>query len=220
MPETTNTAGDIRHPWFARVYPRVAAGMEAKGGSEHRDELLAGLAGRVVEIGAGHGLNFAHYPPTVTEVVAVEPEPSLRTLAEEAAADAPIPVHVMPGTAEHLPLDAGSCDAAVFSLVLCSIGDVGGAMAEAHRVLRAGGELRFYEHVRADTPGLARVQRVVDVVWPHLAGGCHTSRDTVAAIVEAGFDITVCRRFLFKPCALDLPVAPHVIGAAVLPAPG
>ena len=218
MSETTSTVGDICHPWFARVHPRVAAGMEAKGGSEHRDELLAGLAGRVVEIGAGHGVNFAHYPSAVTEVVAIEPEPRLRALAEEAAADALIPVHVMPGTAEQLPLEDGSCDAAVFSLVLCSVGDVGGAVAEARRVLRAGGELRFYEHVSADTPGLARVQRAVDVVWPHLAGGCHTSRDSVAAIVEAGFEITACRRFLFKPCLFDFAVAPHVIGTAMLSA--
>lgn len=93
-------------------------------------------------------------------------------------------------------------------------------MAEAHRALRAGGELRFYKHVRADTPGLASVQRTVDVVWPYLAGRCHTRRDTVAAIVGAGFEITACRRFLFKPCAFDLPVAPHVIGTAVLPAAG
>lgn len=218
MSETAGTVGDIRHPWFSRVYPRIAAGMEAKGGSEHRDELLSGLTGRVVEIGAGHGVNFAHYPSSVTEVVAIEPEPRLRALAEEAAADVSIPVHVMPGTAEHLPLEDGSCDAVVFSLVLCSIGDVGAALAEARRVLRAGGELRFYEHVCADTPGLARVQRAVDVVWPHLAGGCHTNRDTVAGIVAAGFEITACRRFLFKPCVFDFAVAPHVIGTAMLPA--
>jgi len=208
---------EVRHPIFARLYARFSADEEAKGGAELRDELLAGLAGRVVEVGAGHGLNFAHYPTAVTEVVAIEPEPHLRELASEAAARAPVPVTVVDGVADSLPLPDDSCDAAVCSLVLCSVADRDAALAEVRRVLRPGGELRFYEHVLADTPGLARVQRVLNVVHPFLAGGCHITRDTEAAIERAGFEIVRIRRFRFAPMLPSKHVSPKILGTARLP---
>ncbi|MGH9184032.1 MAG: class I SAM-dependent methyltransferase [Acidimicrobiales bacterium] len=185
--------------------------------AEHRRELLAGLAGRVVEVGAGNGMNFTHYPATVTEVVAVEPEPYLRARAEEAARAAPVPVTVVEGTAERLPADDAVFDAGVASLVLCSVPDQGPALAELARVIRPGGQLRFYEHVVADTPGLARAQRAADRVWPRVAGGCHTSRDTSAAIGAAGFELQACRRLSFRPCPLAALTAPHVLGRARRP---
>lgn len=202
------------HPLFARVYACLSRAEDRAGVGEHRRELLAGLAGRVVEVGAGNGRNFAHYPAGVTEVVAVEPEPHLLRLALGAAAGAPVPVRVMTGIAEELPLPDGSVDAAVVSLVLCSVDDQSTALAEIRRVLRPGGELRFYEHVAAERPPLRRAQRVLDRVWPHLAGGCHTARDTVAAIESAGFTVERCRRFDFRPCPLAAPAAPHVLGRA------
>ena len=192
--------------------------MEGTEQVEHRRELLAGLAGRVVEVGAGNGLNLRHYPASVSEVVAVEPEPYLRARLREAAARAPAPVRVVDGLAEALPLDDASMDAGVVSLVLCSVPDQGRALAEIMRVVRAGGELRFYEHVGARDPRLARVQRAADVIWPHLGGGCHPTRETVAAIEDAGFAIERCRRFSFRPCLLTAPVAPHVLGIARRPA--
>ena len=204
----------VRHPIFARVYARISASAEAKGAADHRREMLAGLAGRVVEVGAGNGLNFAHYPATVTEVVAVEPEPHLRNLAQAAGSEVAVPITVVDGTADALPLEDGSCDAAVCSLVLCSVHDQQAALAEVRRVLRPGGELRFYEHVLADTPGLARVQRVVDVVHPFVSGGCHVTRDTEAAIVDAGFEVTAIRRFRFAPEPLTKQAAPKILGAA------
>jgi len=207
----------VHHPIFARFYAKAAPGMERKGAGEHRDELLAGLAGRVVEVGAGNGLNFAHYPTGVTEVVAVEPEPHLRRLAEEAARTSPVPVRVVDGLAQSLPLADGALDAAVASLVLCSVPDQSDALAEIRRVLRPGGELRFYEHVRASTPKLARAQRIADVVWPWFGGGCHTSRETTAAVERAGFEILELRRFTFRPCAAAALVAPHVVGRARRP---
>ena len=103
----------VRHPVFARVYQRFAATAEKAGGAGHRDRLLAGLSGRVVEVGAGNGLNFSHYPATVTEVVAVEPEPFLRTKATEAAAHAGVRVTVVDGTADAIPLPDASVDAGV-----------------------------------------------------------------------------------------------------------
>lgn len=205
----------VSHPLFARFFARFAPAAECLGGAEHRDELLEGLRGKVIEVGAGSGLNFAHYPSSVTEVLAVEPEPYLRARATEAARQAPIPVRVVEGTAESLPVEDGSFDAAVASLVLCSVPDQAAALAECSRVLRPSGELRFYEHVLAEEPGLARLQRRVDLVWPHLGGGCHTSRDTLRAIEEAGFQVSSHRRFSFRPCVLAAPVSPHVIGRAI-----
>jgi SAM-dependent methyltransferase len=203
----------VRHPIFARLYARLSPGVERKGGAEHRAELLAGTAGRVLEVGAGNGLNFAHYPPTVTEVVAVEPEPYLRERAAEAAAGAPVPVRVVEGVADAVPAEDGSFDAAVASLVLCSVPDQAAALAEIRRVLRSGGELRFYEHVVSNTPRMARLQRRADDwgIWPRFSGGCHASRDTVAAIEAAGFDIERVRRFPFAAGPMSLA---HVIGLA------
>ncbi len=202
---------------FARVYQRVAAGCERAGAAEHRERTLAGLSGRVVEIGAGNGLNFAHYPDTVTEVVAVEPEPFLRARATEAAERASVPVTVIDGSADSVPLPDGSVDAAVASLVLCSVPDQQTALAELFRVVRPGGQLRFYEHVVArDARGL-RLQHRVERVWPLFAGGCHLCRDTEQAITRAGFEIDTCDRFLFAPCWAAKFTAPHILGTALRP---
>lgn len=208
-------SAEVRHPVFGWIYSRLSTGMERRGVGEHRDELLAGLAGRVIEVGAGNGLNFAHYPATVSEVVAVEPEDGLRALAVENAGRSPVPVRVVDGLAERLPGEDGSFDAAVASLVLCSVADQSRALAEIRRVLRPGGELRFYEHVRGETAGRARVQDLLDYVWPHVGGGCHPNRDTVAGIERAGFEVLAMRRFEFRPSPLAWPLAPHVIGRAL-----
>ncbi|MFD9611744.1 class I SAM-dependent methyltransferase [Streptomyces sp. NPDC059083] len=207
----------VHHPWFARFYARFSVSADARGGlAALRAELLAGLSGRVVEIGAGNGLNFSYYPAGVTEVLAVEPEARLRALAEEAARRAPVPVTVVPGTAEALPGPDGAFDAAVASLVLCTVRDVPAALAELRRVLRPGGELRFFEHGAADTPGLARVQRGLDrTVWPLLFGGCHTSRAPLAAIGAAGFEFVAHRSFDVPEQGPRLPSSPCVLGRAV-----
>ncbi|MEU5919812.1 class I SAM-dependent methyltransferase [Streptomyces sp. NPDC047141] len=207
----------VHHPWFARFYARFSVSADARGGlAALRAELLAGLSGRVVEIGAGNGLNFSYYPAGVTEVLAVEPEARLRALAEEAARRAPVPVTVVPGTAEALPGPDGAFDSAVASLVLCTVRDVPAALAELRRVLRPGGELRFFEHGAADTPGLARVQRGLDrTVWPLLFGGCHTSRAPLAAIGAAGFELVAHRSFDVPEQGPRLPSSPCVLGRAV-----
>ncbi len=206
--------GDLSHPLFARLWSLVSRHEPAEI-ARHRDELLAGLSGRVLELGAGAGSNFAHYPRSVTEVVAVEPEPYLRRRAQAAAARSAIPIRVVAGVADHLPVDDGSCDAAVASLVLCSVPDQPLALAELRRVLRAGGELRFYEHVVARSPVLAGVQQAVDrVFWPRAFGGCHSARDTAAAIRAAGFVIEDRRDLWLGPRMIPLPTGPHVLGRA------
>jgi ubiquinone/menaquinone biosynthesis C-methylase UbiE len=211
--------GPVHHPRFARCFARLSETMEP-GVAGYRVELLAGLSGRVVEIGAGNGLNFRHYPATVAEVVAVEPEPYLRELAVAAAAEVGIPIQVVDGTAEALPAADAAFDAGVASLVLCSVYDQPRALSELHRVIRPGGELRFFEHVQAEGRTLARVQRLTDHVWPLLAGGCHTSRDTVGAVTAAGFELGSCRRLRFPDTRLPSPNSPHVLGIARRPPAG
>jgi ubiquinone/menaquinone biosynthesis C-methylase UbiE len=206
---------DIERPRFARMYLKGSERMERRGATEHRRTLLEGLNGRVVELGAGNGLNFPHYPATVTEVIAIEPEPTLRAAAEKAAATAPVPVTVRGGTADALPLGDGEVDAAVASLVLCSVPDQARALAELRRVVHPAGELRFYEHVIANCQPMRTILRLADGsgLWPKLAGGCHPARDTRAAIEAAGFEIERCERFGFKASAVE-PSVPHILGIA------
>lgn len=207
----------VRHPLFARFYERLSEGADVRAGVRaHRSELLAGLTGRVVEIGAGNGLNFARYPAEVSAVLAVEPEPRLRRTAAEAARkpQVPVPVQVVAGTAQALPAADESCDAAVCSLVLCSLPDVSHALREVRRVLRPGGELRFYEHGRAEgRPGMVRLQRALDAsVWPLLLGGCHSGRDPVGEIAAAGFEDLSFRRLQVPAQGPALPSSFHVLG--------
>jgi SAM-dependent methyltransferase len=199
------------------MYLRMASGRGAKGEDEYRKRMLAGLSGSVIEVGAGNGLNFPFYPGTVVRVLAVEPEPLLREAATNNAADAPVPVEVVDGVSGRLPAEDGSFDAGVASLVLCSVPDQGRALAEFHRVIRPGGELRFYEHVVAHRKLAAGLQRVADATfWPRVAGGCHLARDTTAAIGRAGFTIERSERFPFTPGA-PVPAIPHVLGVARRP---
>jgi ubiquinone/menaquinone biosynthesis C-methylase UbiE len=204
---------EVRHPIFARVYDRLTRAEDSEA-TEHRRELLAGLDGRVIEVGAGNGLNFQHYPESVSEVVAVEPEGYLRARAVEEAAAAPVPVTVIDGLADRLPAADASFDAGVVSLVLCTVPDQAAALGELHRVIRPDGELRFYEHVLDEDPGFARIQRIGGHIWPLLAGGCHPDRDTAAAIQAAGFELEQSRRFPFRPSPIQYLVTPRLLGMA------
>lgn len=207
----------VHHPIFARVFGRLSHVMEREIG-RYREELLAGLSGRVLEVGAGNGMNFRHYPGTVEEVVALEPEPYLRRLAAATAEGVGVSVEVRDGVAEQLEgvVPERSFDAVVFSLVLCSVNDVPAALAAAGTALRPGGELRFFEHVRSSDVRRARVQSLADRsrLWPLISGGCHCARDTAAAIGRAGFEIERLREFSHPPeLALTNPV---ILGRARL----
>ncbi|MGW6396037.1 class I SAM-dependent methyltransferase [Streptomyces sp. NPDC055103] len=205
------------HPLFARFYAKLAGpALEKAGVAEHRRRLLAGLTGEVIEIGAGNGLNFPHYPPEVRRLVAVEPEPNLRALAQDRTPGTPVPVEMRDAHAEQLPFPDASFDAAVVCLTLCSIADPHAALTELHRVLRPGGQLRFFEHVQADAPAMRRVQRALDAtVWPRLMGGCHTGRDTRRTIATAGFALTTIDRFDFPETRIRMPAGTHILGTAV-----
>jgi SAM-dependent methyltransferase len=204
----------VRHPWFARFYARFSVRAEPVMRPVRR-ELLAGLSGRVLEIGAGNGLNFAHYPAGVAEVVAIEPEHDLRTLALDAARRVEVPVDVAPGAAEALPVKSEAFDAVVLCIVLCSVRDVDRALAEVHRVLRPGGEVRFFEHGLAEGRGMRRVQRALDrTVWPRLFGGCHVARDALTSIRRAGFEVTEHRGLLMPETGPRMPTSYCVLGTA------
>lgn len=175
--------------------------------------MLALATGTVVELGSGTGANFGLYPATVSRVLAVEPEPTLRALSEEAATHAPVPVVVFDAVAEGLPFEDDSADTVVASLVLCSVADPAQALAECRRVLRPDGMLLFYEHVRSARRLVGLAQDVVTPLWSRAAGGCHPNRDTVRLIARSGFEVLDADRFGFAPAALSLPFA-HVVGAA------
>ena len=208
MAGTTTPPPAVHHPLFARFYARLVDSVQDRGQRQHREELLHGLAGRVVEVGAGTGTNFPLYPVEVTEVVAVEPEPYLRRRAAAEASRAACEVRIVDAVAAQLPLDDASCDAAVASLVLCSVADQAAALAEIARVVRPGGELRFYEHVVSPRRWEAVMQRGFDLtVYPLMTGGCHLSRDTGAAIARAGFEVESVRSVRFGGL-------PHILGAA------
>ncbi|MFC7886522.1 class I SAM-dependent methyltransferase [Streptomyces sp. NPDC057376] len=209
----------VHHPLFARYYARFSVSAETRMGMGRvRERLLAGLSGRVIEVGAGNGLNFAHYPGTVSEVVAVEPERVLRRLAVEAALRAQVPVDVAPGAAEALPVKSEAFDAAVVSLVLCSVRDVPRALSELRRVLRPGGEVRFFEHGRGGGRVMTFTQRALDrTLWPPLSGGCHLSREPITALREAGFTLGPYRRTMMPEHGPALPSSYCVLGTAWRP---
>ncbi|WP_369387820.1 class I SAM-dependent methyltransferase [Streptomyces sp. CG1] len=213
------TRSPVHHPLFARFYARYSVSAETRlGVAGLRERLLAGLSGRVIEIGAGNGLNFSHYPGTVAEVVAIEPEPLLRQLALESALRAQVPVDVVPGAAEALPVKSEAFDAAVLSLVLCSVRDVARALGEVRRVVKPGGQVRFFEHGLGGGRLMTLTQRTLDrTVWPTLTGGCHLSRQPVAALRAAGFTLGPQRPVLLPERGPVLPSSYCTLGVAWRP---
>jgi SAM-dependent methyltransferase len=175
------------HPVFAVLYRWLGALGDRTGFAERRRRLLAAAEGTVVEIGAGTGLNFRHYPAGV-EVLATEPDPHMLRAALRAARGATARLTVRQAPAESLPLPDASVDTVVSTLVLCSVPDQAAALAEANRVLRPGGRLVLVEHVRAADPAVARRQDRREGFHVRFAGSCHPNRDTLGAVAAAGFD--------------------------------
>lgn len=179
--------------------------------SEFRARLLSDVTGRVVELGPGNGPNFSLYPESVTEVVAVEPEPYLRAKAQEAADAASVPVRVVDGRAEAIPVGDGWADSVVCTLMLCSVENQAATMAEIRRVLRPGGELRLFEHVGARNPvGQACLHAAELTFWRRAFGNCQPTRHTLEAVEHAGFDTSRIRHIM-QP----VPPLPHIVGVAV-----
>ena len=209
------TTNAVDNPFFARMWT-VMARHEPESIKRLRRENLAGLTGRVLEVGAGTGTNFALYPDTVTEVVAVEPERRLAVLAQRAAAAASVPVTVTGNTIETLEASE-PFDAVVCSLVLCSVEQPDTVVRQLFSLLRPGGELRYFEHI-ASSGWRGRLQRLADTtVWPRLAGNCHTNRRTEQTMADAGFRIEKARRDWQLPRWVPIPSTEVAIGRAVKP---
>jgi ubiquinone/menaquinone biosynthesis C-methylase UbiE len=200
---------------FARYLERQERRRPDPVARELRKRLLAGLRGRVIEVGAGDGRSFEHYPPEVERLIAVEPDPVAREAAAERASAVAAPIEVVTGVAEALPSPDASFDAAVAMGVLCSVPDVPAALAELRRVLAPGGELRFWEHVRSGNAAFRLVQHAADrLFWTRTLGGCETTRDTEAAIREAGFEIVRLEHGFHSSSPLTILCAPYVLGVA------
>jgi SAM-dependent methyltransferase len=200
---------------FARYLERREERRPDPVARDLRRRLLTGLRGRVLELGCGDGRAFEHYGPGVERVLAVEPDPVAREAAAQRARDAAVPIEVVDGGAEVLPAGDGEFDAAILVWVLCSVPDPAAALRELRRVLTPGGELRFYEHVRSRNLLFRGVQRAGDALfWTRALGGCETTRDSVRAIEDAGFEFASLDRGFQASTVLTITAAPYVLGVA------
>ncbi|HKI96802.1 MAG TPA: class I SAM-dependent methyltransferase [Gemmatimonadales bacterium] len=205
---------------IAAVYDRLTRSSEAACLQQWRAGLLTDLSGRVLEVGAGTGVNVPHYPTTLSRLVLSEPDPHMRRkLAQQVRALGYDRAEIVDAALEQLPLPADAFDAVVATLVLCSVSDLERALSEIYRVLRPGGRFVFLEHVAAETrPRRLRWQRRVEPVWRRISGNCHLTRRTEAAIERAGFAIAdITRESMRKAWSL---VRPTIRGVALKPAPG
>ena len=179
----------LRTTFFALTYDRQMAKVEQAGMSDRRKDLLAGTTGRVIEIGAGTGLNLVHYGPEVDSLTLTEPEPPMYRRLQRRAQELTPDAMVLRAPAEDLPFEDDSFDVAVSTLVLCGVSDQPRALRELHRVLRPGGELRFMEHVRSDDERVARKQDRMNG-FNRFVVGCECNRSTLDSIGSAGFEVT------------------------------
>jgi ubiquinone/menaquinone biosynthesis C-methylase UbiE len=179
-------------PWarlFAAVYDPVLSTGELAGMRSRRRDLLARALGRTLELGSGTGLNLPHYPDELEELILAEPAAPMRRRLEKAVRRSNRTATVLEATAERLPVEDGSVDTVVSTLVLCTIDQPAVALEEIKRVLRPGGHLLFLEHVRADSAWLAAWQDRLERPWRRFAAGCRCNRATVELIEAAGFSI-------------------------------
>ena len=189
---------------FAALYDRMLAGTERAGLSERRRELLSQARGRVLEIGAGTGLNLTHYPGAVEELVLTEPEEPMARRLESRLASLGRPSAVVRAPAEQLPFADDSFDTAVCTLVLCTVDDPERALAEVDRVLRPGGRLLFLEHVRSEDPRVALWQDRLHGIWLRCGHGCNCNRPTPALIDRSPLEIEAIERG-------ELPKSPPIV---------
>jgi SAM-dependent methyltransferase len=202
-------------PVFARVYDTAFVFAERRGFRDVRKDLLRRARGRVLELGAGTGLNLRHYPETVSEVLLTEPDPHMAAKLRKRASASPLDTKVMEAPAERMPFDDASVDTVVATLVLCTVKDLEQVLAEVARVLRPGGAFLFAEHVRSASTRAARWQDRLNRPWSWYARGCQCNRDTVSAIGVASFALRELRHDRLR--WISPVVRPLVIGSASPP---
>jgi ubiquinone/menaquinone biosynthesis C-methylase UbiE len=168
--------------------------MRNEAARAERAQWVPLAAGDVLEVGAGSGLNFAHYAPGVSRLYALEPSEELRRMAGARAQGAPCPVELVAASAEAIPLANESVDTVVMTWTLCTIADTGRALHEIRRVLRKDGRLIFVEHGRSRDPRVVRWQDRLTPVWRRIAGGCHLNRPIDALIAAGGFELAELKR--------------------------
>jgi ubiquinone/menaquinone biosynthesis C-methylase UbiE len=206
------------HPVFARLYNWLTWAGEFTTIGRWRTEALQTASGRLLIVGLGPGHDLAHLPSRVTEVIAVEPAASMRRISARRMRHR-IPVRLIAGVGERLPLPDASVDSALLALVLCSVDDPVAVLGEVARVLRPGGTVCVLEHVRAaDGSRLGPVQDRLARAWARIAGGCQPHRRTRLAFEAAGYDTS---ELADRMCVLNVPLlAPTLIGVARPPASG
>jgi ubiquinone/menaquinone biosynthesis C-methylase UbiE len=156
----------------------------------YRRRIASAAEGRVLEIGIGSGLNLPFYPPRVSEIIGLEPSPRLAAMARRAARHTQLPVNLIEGSAEAIPLDSGDVDTVVTTWTLCSIEGADRALREMRRVLRPGGQLLFVEHGQSPDTSVRKWQDRLTPVTKRIGGGCHLNRPIRQLIGDAGFEIT------------------------------
>jgi ubiquinone/menaquinone biosynthesis C-methylase UbiE len=203
------------HRWFAAYWKR-AVKFEPRALKSMRRNAVAGLSGRVLEIGCGNGANFPLYPPGVAELVATDPDPHMLKEARSRAAELGRNITLEQAGAEALPFEDASFDAVVSTLVLCSVPELDKALNEIRRVLKPGGEFRFVEHVRARSGLGAWLQDLNAPWWRWVGAGCNPNRATGEAIRQAGFRMEkLVNRHLAPPIPPLCLTRPAIIGTAV-----
>jgi len=178
--------------WTDRVVPHlVERSLSTTDVMELRAAACAGLAGRVLELGFGSGLNVGSYPTAVTRLDAVEPSDLGWRMSEARRRGSGVPIERVGLDGQRLEAEDSSYDAVLSTFTLCTIPDLAAALAEVRRVLRPGGALHFLEHGHSPDPRVARWQRRLDPLERRIAGGCHLSRDIPVLVEQAGLEISV-----------------------------
>jgi ubiquinone/menaquinone biosynthesis C-methylase UbiE len=178
----------VRGRLIAALYDPMTAAQEREGLAARRRELLANARGRVLEVGAGTGINLEHYAEGLDELVLVEPERAMVRKLERRLREVGREARILEADAEALPFADDSFDAVVCTLVLCSVRDPQRALDELRRVLRPDGSFYFLEHVRSDDPRTARLQDRVNPIWRFVANGCNCNRPTLS-LIQASFSV-------------------------------
>jgi len=178
----------------AAFYDSSMATAENRGLRKFRQELLSKTTGRVVELGAGTGLNIAHYPPAVRELILTEPDKFMAMKLRKRVELESTHISIRQVSANELPFEDSSVDSVVSTLVLCSVPDPDATLKEVARVLRPDGKFFFIEHVRSEDPGLARWQDRFNKLWSLYAHGCNCNRDTIKAIERSPLNVSELRK--------------------------